>query len=35
VGARTGAQLRGILKSEEITLPGVVRQALDEISSAN
>ena len=35
VGARTGAQLRGILKSEEITLPGVVRQALDEISSGN
>ena len=32
VGARTGAQLRGVLKSEEITLPAVVRQALDEIS---
>ena len=32
VGARTGAQLRGILRSEEITLPGVVRQALDEVS---
>ena len=32
VGARTGAQLRGILRSEEISLPGVVRQALDEIS---
>jgi len=33
VGARTGAQLRGILASEEITLPDVVRAALDEISS--
>jgi aryl-alcohol dehydrogenase-like predicted oxidoreductase len=33
VGARTGAQLRGILRSEEISLPAVVRQALDEISS--
>ncbi len=33
VGARTGAQLRGILTSEEISLPDVVRQALDEISA--
>ena len=33
VGARTGAQLRGILRSEEISLPGVVRDALDEVSS--
>lgn len=33
VGARTGAQLRGILRSEEITLPGVVREALDEVSN--
>ena len=33
VGARTGAQLRGILTSEEITLPGIVRDALDEISA--
>jgi aryl-alcohol dehydrogenase-like predicted oxidoreductase len=32
IGARTGAQLRGALKSEEITLPDIVRQALDEIS---
>ena len=32
VGARTGAQLRGILRSEEISLPGVVREALDEVS---
>lgn len=32
VGARTGAQLRGILRSEEITLPGVVREALDQVS---
>lgn len=33
VGARTGAQLRGILKSEEIALPEIVRSALDEISA--
>jgi aryl-alcohol dehydrogenase-like predicted oxidoreductase len=33
VGARTGAQLRGILKSEEIELPEIVRKALDEISA--
>ena len=33
VGARTGAQLRGILKSEEISLPDVVRSALDEVSA--
>jgi aryl-alcohol dehydrogenase-like predicted oxidoreductase len=32
VGARTSAQLRGILRSEEISLPGVVREALDEVS---
>lgn len=33
VGARTGAQLRGILKSEEIVLPEIVRSVLDEISA--
>ena len=32
VGARTAAQLRGILTVEEITLPDQVRAALDEIS---
>ena len=32
VGARTGAQLRGILKSEEIELPTIVRSALDDVS---
>lgn len=32
VGARTGAQLRGILASEEIVLPSLVREALDEVS---
>jgi aryl-alcohol dehydrogenase-like predicted oxidoreductase len=32
IGARTGAQLRGVLKSEEILLPEIVRTALDEIS---
>lgn len=33
VGARTGAQLRGILKSEEISLPEIVRSALDDVSA--
>jgi len=33
VGARTGAQLRGVLKSEEISLPKVERSALDEVSA--
>jgi aryl-alcohol dehydrogenase-like predicted oxidoreductase len=33
VGARTGAQLQGILASEEIELPEVVRTALDEVSA--
>ena len=32
VGARTGAQMRGILASEEIELPDVVRSALNEVS---
>ena len=32
VGARTGAQLRGVLTVEEIVLPDVVRSALDEVS---
>lgn len=33
VGARTGAQLRGVLSVEEIEIPPQVREALDEISS--
>jgi aryl-alcohol dehydrogenase-like predicted oxidoreductase len=33
VGARTGAQLRGILKSEEIALPQTIRDVLDEVSA--
>ncbi len=33
VGARTGAQLKGILRSEEIEIPHQVLQALDEVSS--
>ena len=33
VGARTGAQLRGILKSEEIALPHTIREVLDEVSA--
>ena len=32
VGARTAAQLRGILTAEDVTLPAPVREALDEIS---
>jgi aryl-alcohol dehydrogenase-like predicted oxidoreductase len=32
VGARTGAQLRGVLTAEEISLPDVVREVLDEVS---
>lgn len=32
VGARTAAQLRGILTSEQVTLPAPVREALDDIS---
>lgn len=32
VGARTGAQLRGILVSETVSLPSQVRAALDEVS---
>ena len=33
VGARTGAQLRGALSAESVTLPVPVREALDEISA--
>jgi aryl-alcohol dehydrogenase-like predicted oxidoreductase len=33
VGARTGAQMRGILKAEEITLPHTIREVLDEVSA--
>jgi len=33
IGARTGAQLRGVLKSEEISLPGIVRNALNDVSA--
>ena len=33
IGARTGAQLRGILTVEQISLPQQVRQALDEVST--
>ena len=33
VGARTGAQLRGILTSEEIVLPQTIRDVLDEVSA--
>ena len=32
IGARTGAQLRGALGSETVTLPMPVREALDEVS---
>jgi aryl-alcohol dehydrogenase-like predicted oxidoreductase len=33
IGARTGAQLRGVLQSEEIYLPDIVRNALDDVSA--
>lgn len=33
IGARTGAQLRGALSAESVTLPIPVREALDEISA--
>lgn len=33
IGARTGAQLRGVLKSEEISLPEIVRSALNDVSA--
>lgn len=33
IGARTGAQLRGALKSEEITLPDILRSALNDVSA--
>jgi aryl-alcohol dehydrogenase-like predicted oxidoreductase len=33
VGARTGAQLRGLLKTEEIVLPNTIREVLDEVSA--
>ncbi|HEU0214591.1 MAG TPA: aldo/keto reductase [Jiangellaceae bacterium] len=32
VGARTAAQLRGVLAAEDLTLPAEIRSALDEIS---
>lgn len=35
IGARTAAQLRGVLMSESVILPAVVRQALDEVSLAD
>lgn len=34
VGARTGAQLKGVLRSEEIEIPHQVLEALDEVSRA-
>jgi len=33
IGARTGAQLRGALTTEQITLPEIVREALDDSSA--
>ena len=32
IGARTGAQLRGVLQTEEINLPDIVRSALNDVS---
>ena len=34
VGARTHAQLTGVLRAEEVTLPLEIRQALDDVSAA-
>ncbi|RJL36042.1 aldo/keto reductase [Bailinhaonella thermotolerans] len=33
VGARTAAQLRGVLQAEDLTLPREIREALDDVSS--
>jgi aryl-alcohol dehydrogenase-like predicted oxidoreductase len=33
IGARTGAQLRGILTVEQVTLPDQLRSALNEVSA--
>lgn len=33
IGARTGAQLRGALSAETVTLPIPVREALDDVSA--
>lgn len=33
VGARTAAQLKGAIRAEEISLPDIVRQALNEVST--
>ncbi|CAB4582773.1 unannotated protein [freshwater metagenome] len=33
IGARTGAQLRGVIKSEEISLPDILRSALNDVSA--
>ena len=33
IGARSGAQLRGVLKSEEISLPDILRSALNDVSA--
>ena len=35
VGARTAAQLRGVLLAEGVALPSVVRKALNEVSEAS
>jgi aryl-alcohol dehydrogenase-like predicted oxidoreductase len=35
IGARTGAQLRGILTSETVVLPQPVREALNDVSKTD
>ncbi len=35
VGARTAAQLRASLTSEEVELPAEIRSALDEVSATD
>ena len=35
IGARSSAQLRGVLTADKVELPIPVREALDEVSSLN
>ena len=35
VGARTHAQLKGVLQAEELTLPVEIRDALDDVSAVD
>jgi aryl-alcohol dehydrogenase-like predicted oxidoreductase len=35
VGARTHAQLKGVLQAEALTLPVEIREALDDVSAVD